>query len=282
MLISASLSFPLYFLHSQAYERPQRHSTLQYDPGHSQAFTSDTLKPKHQQKSSSQSHTDWSSNSDSGPATQNCFISPESGRDTASTSKTPALEPVASFAKAQSKKGSTGGTWSQLSSSSKDLLLGSVAPSPSSHSSPGTPSNSTECNGLQPLGEQDGGSAKELPEPPTVSSKKKSSKKEMISQTVPNSDLDWIKSTQKAFETTEGKRETYPADNARQASPTRQSITSISNPENDSSHVRITIPIRHNPETMKRAQLGSKEDRIKVFEKSLKHKLDRTLFKILL
>lgn len=35
---------------TQAYERPQKHSTLQYDPGHSQGFTSDTLKPKHQQK----------------------------------------------------------------------------------------------------------------------------------------------------------------------------------------------------------------------------------------
>lgn len=135
---------------------------------------------------------DWSSNSDSGPATQNCIISPESGRDTTSTSKIPALEPVTSFTKTQSKKGSTGSTWSQLSSSSKDLLLGSVVPSPGSHSSPATPSNSAECNGLQPLGDQEGGGTKDLPEPPTISSKKKSSKKDLISQTIPNSDLDWV------------------------------------------------------------------------------------------
>ncbi|ERE81997.1 SET-binding protein [Cricetulus griseus] len=227
-----------------AYERPQKHSALHYDSGLSQGFTSDTLKPKHQQKSSSQNHMDWSTSPDSGPATQNCFISPESGRDTASTSKIPALEPVASFAKAQSKKGNTGSTWSQLSSGGKDLLLGSVVSSPSNHSSPAPTNNSAECNGLQPLGDQDGGGSKEIPEPPTVGSKKKSSKKDVISQTIPNSDLDWVKSAQKAFGNTEGKGEGYSADNAQEASPSRQSISSISNPENDSSHVRITIPIK--------------------------------------
>ncbi|XP_035313305.1 SET-binding protein isoform X1, partial [Cricetulus griseus] len=229
---------------TQAYERPQKHSALHYDSGLSQGFTSDTLKPKHQQKSSSQNHMDWSTSPDSGPATQNCFISPESGRDTASTSKIPALEPVASFAKAQSKKGNTGSTWSQLSSGGKDLLLGSVVSSPSNHSSPAPTNNSAECNGLQPLGDQDGGGSKEIPEPPTVGSKKKSSKKDVISQTIPNSDLDWVKSAQKAFGNTEGKGEGYSADNAQEASPSRQSISSISNPENDSSHVRITIPIK--------------------------------------
>nr|XP_025852691.1 SET-binding protein [Vulpes vulpes] len=228
----------------QAYERPQKHSNLHYDPGLPQDVTSDTLKPKHQQKSSSQNHMDWSTNSDSGPATQNCFISPESGRETASTSKIPALEPMASFAKAQGKKGSAGSTWSQLSNSSKDLLLGGVVPSPGSHSSPAAPSSSAECNGLQPLVDQDGGVAKEPPEPPTLGSKKKSSKKDVISQTISNPDLDWVKNAQKAFDNTEGKREGYPTDNAQEASPARQGVSSISNPENDSSHVRITIPIK--------------------------------------
>ncbi|CAH7086567.1 Setbp1 [Phodopus roborovskii] len=235
---------PCLLLFLGAYERPQKHSTLHYDPGLSQGFTGDTLKPKHQQKSSSQNHMDWSTSSDSGPASQNCFTSPESGRDPASTSKIPALEPVASFAKAQSKKGNTGSAWSQLSSSGKDLLLGNVVQSPSNHNSPAPTSSSAECNGLQPLGEQDGGGTKELPEPPTVSSKKKSSKKDVISQTIPNSDLDWVKSAQKAFENAEGKREGHSADNAQETSPRRQSISSVSNPENDSSHVRITIPIK--------------------------------------
>ncbi|XP_064336377.1 SET-binding protein isoform X2 [Camelus dromedarius] len=228
----------------QAYERPQKHSALHYDPGLPQDFTGDTLKPKHQQKSSSQNHMDWSASSDNGPATQNCFISPESGRETANTSKTPALEPMASFAKAQGKKGSAGSTWSQLSSSSKDLLLGGVVPSPSSHSSPAPPSSSAECSGLQPLVEQDGGGAKEPLEPPAIGSKKKSSKKDVISQTIPNSDLDWVKNAQKAFDSTEGRREGYSADNAQEASPARQNVSSVSNPDSDSSHVRITIPIK--------------------------------------
>uniref|UniRef100_A0A2K6KUA7 SET binding protein 1 n=1 Tax=Rhinopithecus bieti TaxID=61621 RepID=A0A2K6KUA7_RHIBE len=228
----------------QAYERPQKHSTLHYDTGLPQDFTGDTLKPKHQQKSSSQNHMDWSTNSDSGPVTQNCFISPESGRETASTSKIPALEPVASFAKAQGKKGSAGNTWSQLSNNNKDLLLGGVVPSPSSHSSPAPPSSSAECSGLQPLVDQDGGGTKEPPEPPTVGSKKKSSKKDVISQTLPNPDLDWVKNAQKAFDNTEGKREGYSTDSVQEASPARQNVSSASNPENDSSHVRITIPIK--------------------------------------
>lgn len=228
----------------QAYERPQKHPTLHYDPGLSQDFTSDTLKPKHQQKSSSQNHVDWSTNSDSGPSSQNCFISPESGRETASTSKIPALEPVASFAKAQGKKSSAGSTWSQLSNNSKDLLLGSVVPSPSNRSSPAPASSSSECNGLQSLGDQEGGGTKEPSEPPTTGSKKKSSKKDVISQTIPNSDLDWVKSAQKAFENTEGKREGYSADNAQEISPAKQNVSSVGNLETDSSHVRITIPIK--------------------------------------
>ncbi|XP_005373223.1 PREDICTED: SET-binding protein [Chinchilla lanigera] len=229
----------------QAYERPQKHPTLHYDPGLPQDFTSDTLKPKHQQKSSSQNHMDWSTSSDSGPSTQNCFSSPESGQETASTSKIPALEPMASFAKAQGKKGSAGSTWSQLSNNSKDLLLGAVVPSPSNRSSPAPPSSSCECSGLQTLVDQEGGGTKEPPEPPTTTgSKKKSSKKDVISQTVPNPDLDWVKSAQKAFENTEGKREGYSADNAQEASPAKQNVSSVSNLETDSSHVRITIPIK--------------------------------------
>ncbi|XP_023569338.1 SET-binding protein [Octodon degus] len=229
----------------QAYERPQKHPTLHYDPGLPQDFTSDTLKPKHQQKSSSQNHMDWSTNSESGPSTQNCFISPESGQETASTSKIPALEPIASFAKAQGKKSSAGSTWSQLSNNSKDLLLGAVVPSPSNRSSPVPPSSSCECNGLQTLGDHEGGGMKEPPEPPTtISSKKKSSKKDVISQTIPNPDLDWVKNAQKAFENTEGKREGYCADNVQETSPTKQNVSSVSNLETDSSHVRITIPIK--------------------------------------
>uniref|UniRef100_A0A8C5K4R3 SET binding protein 1 n=1 Tax=Jaculus jaculus TaxID=51337 RepID=A0A8C5K4R3_JACJA len=228
----------------QAYERPQKHSTLHFDPSLPQGFTSDTLKPKHQQKSSSQNHVDWSTTSESGPTTQNCFISPESGRDTTNTSKIPALEPVASFAKAQSKKGSSGSPWSQLSNSSKDLLLGGVVPSPSNHSSPAPPSSSAECNGIQPLGDQEGSSSKEPPEPPTTGSKKKSSKKDVISQTIPNPDLEWVKSAQKAFDNPEGSREGYSAESVQEASPARQSVNPVSNPESDSSHVRITIPIK--------------------------------------
>ncbi|XP_036602000.1 SET-binding protein [Trichosurus vulpecula] len=234
---------------SSVYERPQKHSALHYDPSLQQDFTGDTLKPKHQQKSSSQSHIDWSASSDNGPTTQNCFIGTETSRETPGTTKIPTLEPVASFAKSQGKKGSVNSTWSQLSSGSKDLLLGNVVPAPSNISPPAQTNSSAECNGLPPLVEQDGGGSMEPPDPPTGSSKKKSSKKDLINQTIQNSDLDWVKNAQKAFETkthdnSEGKKEIYSTENIQEVSPARQNVSSIGNPENDMSHVRITIPIK--------------------------------------
>ncbi|KAK2516987.1 Setbp1 [Columba guinea] len=233
----------------KVYDRPQKHSALHYDPGLQQDFTGDTLKSKHQQKSSNQHHLDWSASSDTGSASQSCFINTEASREAVSATKVSAPEPGVSFSKSQAKKSCASSTWGQLSASSKELAICSSVPSPNSISIAAQPSSTSECNGLLPLGDQEGGVQLEAPDQPTGSTKKKSSKKDLMSQTIQTTDIEWVKSAQKAFDSKthdsmEGKKESYSIDSMLDISPLKQNSTSASSCESDTSHVRITIPIK--------------------------------------
>ncbi|KAJ7409378.1 SET-binding protein [Pitangus sulphuratus] len=228
---------------------PQKHSALHYDPGLQQDFTSDTLKSKHQQKSSNQHHLDWSASPDTGSASQSCFINTEPGREAVSATKVSALEPGVPFSKSQAKKSCSSSTWGQLSVSSKELGICSAVPSPSGISVAAQPSSASDCSGLLPLGDPEGGVQLEAPDQPAGSTKKKSNKKDLISQTVQTTDMEWVKSAQKAFDSKshdsmEGKKESYSMDSVLDTSPSKQNPISASSCESDTSHVRITIPIK--------------------------------------
>ncbi|KAH1168815.1 SET-binding protein isoform X1 [Mauremys mutica] len=233
----------------KVYDRPPKHSALHYDPGLQQDFTSDTLKSKHQQKSSNQHHLDWSASSDTGSASQSCFLNTESSREAASATKASAQEPVVSFSKPQTKKSGAGSTWSQLSTNNKELAVCSAVPSPNNITAASQPSNPSECNGLSPLVDKERGGQMEIPDQPTGNTKKKSSKKDLISHTIQNTDVEWVKNAQKAFESKthdsmERKKESYSTDKMLEASPSRQNPSSANGSESDTSHVRITIPIK--------------------------------------
>uniref|UniRef100_A0A8V0Y866 SET binding protein 1 n=1 Tax=Gallus gallus TaxID=9031 RepID=A0A8V0Y866_CHICK len=234
---------------NKVYDRPQKHSTLHYDPGLQQDFTGDTLKSKHQQKSSNQHHLDWSASSNTGSTSQSCFINTEPNREAVSATKVTPPEPGVSFSKSQAKKSCASSTWGQLSVSSKELAICSAVPSPNNIGVAAQPSSASECNGLLPIGDQDGGVQLEAPDQSAGSTKKKSSKKDLICQTIQTADIEWVKSTQKAFDSKchdsmEGKKESYSMDSVLDASPSKQNPASASTCENDTSHVRITIPIK--------------------------------------
>ncbi|XP_062984366.1 SET-binding protein [Elgaria multicarinata webbii] len=230
----------------KVYERLQKHSAVHYDPGLQQDFTSDTLKSRHQQKSNNQHHLDWSMSSESGSASQTCFIAPEPNREVTSSTKILALEPTVSFSKSQAKKSNASNTWGQLpSANNKDHAICSAVSGSNSLGVTSQPNNLSDCNGFSPLVSQEGGGQMEALDQPTGSTKKKSSKKDLINQSIQNADIEWVKSAQKSFEAKphdnmEGKKESH----ATKLSPPRQSPNSASSSENDASHVRITIPIK--------------------------------------
>ncbi|XP_039399748.1 SET-binding protein isoform X2 [Mauremys reevesii] len=246
LCVSSSHSYEAF---QMVYDRPPKHSALHYDPGLQQDFTSDTLKSKHQQKSSNQHHLDWSASSDTGSASQSCFLNTESSREAASGTKASAQEPVVSFSKPQTKKSGAGSTWSQLSTNNKELAVCSAVPSPNNITAASQPSNPSECNGLSPLVDKERGGQMEIPDQPTGNTKKKSSKKDLINHTIQNTDVEWVKNAQKAFESKthdsmERKKESYSTDKMLEASPSRQNPSSANGSESDTSHVRITIPIK--------------------------------------
>ncbi|XP_053151499.1 SET-binding protein [Hemicordylus capensis] len=231
----------------KVYDRLQKHSAVHYDPDLQQdTFTSDTLKSRHQQKSNNQHHLDWSTSSESGSVSQACFVDPEPMREATSSAKIPALEPTVSFSKSQAKKSNASNTWGQLSSSNnKDLAACSVAPGSNALGVISQPNNPSDCNGFSPRVSQEGGGQMEAPDPPTGNTKKKSSKKDLINQTIQNADIEWVKNVQKSFEakthdSMEGKKES----NTSKPSPSKQSPNSACSSENDASHMRITIPIK--------------------------------------
>ncbi|NWZ30868.1 SETBP protein, partial [Asarcornis scutulata] len=232
----------------QVYDRPQKHSALHYDPGLQQDFTGDTLKSKQHQKSSNQHHLDWLASSDTVSTSQSCFINTEPSLEAVSSTKVTTPEPGVSFSKSQAKKSCASSTWGQLSASSKELAICSAVPSPNNISVSAQPSSASECNGLLPLGNQEGGVQLEAPDQPAGSTKK-SSKKDLISQTIQTADTEWVKSAQKAFDnkshdSMEGKKESYSMDTVLDASPSMQNPTSASSCESDTSHVQIAIPIK--------------------------------------
>ncbi|NWI25426.1 SETBP protein, partial [Sula dactylatra] len=232
----------------QVYDKPQKHSALHYDLGLQQDFTGDTLKSKHQQKSSNQHHLDWSASSNTGSTSQSCFINTEPSREAVSATKVPAPEPGVSFSKSQAKKSCASSTWGQLSANSKELAICSAVPSPNNISAAAQPSSASEYNGLLPLGDQEGGVQLEAPDQPTGSTKK-SSKKDLTSQTIQTTDIEWVKSAQKAFDSKshdsmEGKKESYSMDSVLDTSPSKQNPTSASSCESDTNHVRIAIAIK--------------------------------------
>ncbi|XP_077202816.1 SET-binding protein [Paroedura picta] len=230
----------------KVYDRLQKHAAAHYDPEHQQDFTSDTLKSRHQQKSNNQHHLDWSASSESGTAPQACFLDPEPNREASSSAKIPASETTVSFGKSQSKKSNASNTWGQLATSNnKDHTVCSAVPGSSALGVTSQSNNPSDCNGFLPLLSQEGGGHMESSDLPTGSTKKKSSKKDSVNQTVQHADLEWLKNTQKSFEakthdSMEGKRES----SATKPSPARQSANSANGPESDSSRVRITIPIK--------------------------------------
>nr|XP_020668765.1 SET-binding protein isoform X2 [Pogona vitticeps] len=230
----------------KVYDRLPKHSAVHYDPGLQQDFTSDTLKPRQQQKSNSQHHLDWSMSSESGPASPACFIAPEPNREAASSTKISVSEPAVSFSKSQAKKSNTSNTWGQLSSSNnKDLAVCNATSGSNPLGVTSQPNSLSDCNGFLPLGSQEGGGQMEALDQPMGSTKKKSSKKDIINQTLQNTDIEWVKNVQKSFEakthdSIEGKNEP----SVSKLSPTRQNPNPANGSENDTSRVRITIPIK--------------------------------------
>ncbi|KAM9510249.1 SET-binding protein-like isoform 2-T9 [Guaruba guarouba] len=230
----------------QVYDRPQKYSALHYELGLQKNFTSDILKSKHQQISSNQHHLDWSVSSNSGSSSQS-FFNTEPSQEAVSAIKVSTSESGVSFSKSQTKKSCTSSTWGKLSASSKELAICNAVPSPDNISMAAQPSSSSECNWLLPLNDQEGGVQLEVSDQPTGSTK--SSKKDLISQTIQTADNKWVNSAQKAFDSKshdsmEGKKESYLMDRVLDTSPSKQNPTSASSCESDTSHVRITIPIK--------------------------------------
>uniref|UniRef100_A0A8C3V3Q7 SET-binding protein n=1 Tax=Catharus ustulatus TaxID=91951 RepID=A0A8C3V3Q7_CATUS len=233
----------------KVYDRPQKHSALHYDPGLQQDFTSDTLKSKHQMKCGNQDHLDWSASSDNGSTSQSCFVNTEPSREAVSAIKVSTLEPGVSFSKFQAKKSCVSYTWRQLSAGSKEFAICSAVPSPNSISGAAQLNSASECNGLLPLGDQEGGVQLEAPNQPTKSTKKKSCKNNLLSQAIQTKNIKCIKSAQKAFDSTshdsmEGKKVSYSMDSVLDTLPLIQNPISASSCESDISHIQITIPIK--------------------------------------
>nr|XP_033791180.1 SET-binding protein isoform X2 [Geotrypetes seraphini] len=223
---------------SKVHDRPQKHSSLHYDPDLQKDFTGETLKPKHQQKNN-QHHLDWSVSSET-------LSTAQTNQETATGIKNPTSELSSSFAKSQTKKSGGGNAWGQLHNNTKELAPCGSLSSPNIITVTTEHSNQLECNGHSARGDREG--QKHLPEPPVGNMRRKSSKKD-LNQTILNSDLEWIKTAQRVLETIahdnmEGKRELYSADRALQTLTTRQNVSSVNSSESDSSHVRITIPIK--------------------------------------
>ncbi|KAM3845126.1 SET-binding protein [Vipera latastei] len=220
----------------KGYDRLQKHSVVHYDPELPQDFTSDTLKSRHQQRNSNQHHHEWSLTSEPGVTSQACFLPPEPSREVTNSPKVSGSEAGLSFSKSQVKKANSSSAWAQLTGGS------SLSPGSNPLSVTSQASNLVDCSGF--LSPEAGGQVDPLDQTST-SSKKKSSKKDLTHQTIPNTDLEWMKNTPKSLEAqpnnnVDGKKE---SGTNKPPSP-RQSPSSANLSENDTSHVRITIPIK--------------------------------------
>ncbi|KAM4809308.1 SET-binding protein [Rhinophrynus dorsalis] len=229
----------------KVHEKFPKHTPLHYDPAIPPDLTSDTLKPKHQQKSN-QPHLDWLPSSDKGAKAQTCFVDAESSKEASNATKSPNTEMAAPFLKSQSKKSNVGSTRSQLSNA-KETSASSAVSSPNNTCIVSSSNSSIDCNGLSPKEDQKSGLV-ESQEQSTGNAKKKGGKKE-LNQTIQVTDLEWVKNNPKALDpknpdTTENKKDGNPADDKLPASQQRQEISSVNTSENDPNHVRITFPIK--------------------------------------
>ncbi|KAM3939742.1 SET-binding protein [Leptodactylus fuscus] len=225
----------------KVHEKFQKHSGLHYNSSVPPDITSNTLKPKHQQKSN-QNHLDWSPKSDSGPSAQSGFLNAETGKkDPSNVTKSPNPETASQFVKTQSKKSSMGSSWSQ-NSASKEITSSSASSPNGGSSNAQSASNNNESQELSKSEDQKGGSS-EPPEQPFGNTKKKSGKKES-SQTIQVAETDRAKSSPKALEpkshdTVENKK-----DNENSPASQQQELTSGTNSEGDSSHM---LPMKSTP-----------------------------------
>ncbi|XP_069819350.1 SET-binding protein [Dendropsophus ebraccatus] len=179
----------------KVHERFQKHSGLHYNSSVPPDITSNTLKPKHQQKSN-QNHSDWSPKSDSGPLAQSGFLNAEAGKkDSPNVTKSPNPEVASSFLK--SKKSSMGSSWSQNSASTEGKTSSSAS-SPKGGSSNVISASNNEGNELSKLEDHKSG-ASEPAEQPFGNTKKKPGKKES-SQTLQVAETERAKSSPKALE----------------------------------------------------------------------------------
>ncbi|KAM5191339.1 SET-binding protein [Mantella aurantiaca] len=225
----------------KVHEKLQKHSGLHYKSGVPPDITSDTLKPKHQQKSN-QHHLDWLPSSDPGASAQSSFLDAETGKEAPNATKSPRPEMASPFLKSQSKKTNVGSPWSQISNS-KDNSASSVVPSPNSNSMLSVANVSEPSNGLSALDDQKGGDSKEQP---LCTAKKKGGKKEQsqAAQVEHERGKNNPKvSDHKSHETVEGKKDTDGSAAAQQ----RQDTTPSNSGESDSSHVKITLPVNSTP-----------------------------------
>ncbi|KAL7985739.1 hypothetical protein Chor_013671 [Crotalus horridus] len=181
--------------------------------------------------------------SEPGATSQACFLPPEPNREVTNSPKVSGSEAGLSFSKSQVKKANSSSAWAQLTgSSNKDLSPCTGTPGSNTLGVASQAGNLVDCSGF--LSPEAGGQVDPLDQTST-SSKKKSSKKDLSHQTVPNMELEWMKNAPKSLEAqpnnhVDGKKES----SANKLPSPRQSPDSANLSENDSSHVRITIPIK--------------------------------------
>ncbi|KAM9331044.1 SET-binding protein [Gastrophryne carolinensis] len=217
----------------KVHEKLPKHSG-HYNAGVPPNITSDTLKPKHQQKGN-QHHLDWLPNSDAGASTPSNFVDAETGKEASNSTKSPNPEMAAPFLKSQSKKSNAGSPWRQVSSSKESSI---------SVSSPSNNSNSEVKNGLSSSEDQKGG-VSETQEQPSGNAKKRCGKKEST-QALQVAEPERGRNNLKALDNknndiADGKKNETSAS----AQP-RQETASVNSIENDSSHV-MRSPIKSAP-----------------------------------
>ncbi|XP_075042376.1 SET-binding protein [Mixophyes fleayi] len=224
----------------KVHEKLQKHSGLHYDSSVPPDITSDSLKPKHQQKTN-QHHLDWLPSSDSGPTTQSGFLNAETGKEAPNVTKSPNPAMTSPFLKSQSKKSNAGSPWSHISTS-KEGPSCSLVSSPSNVLSA---SNNAESNGPSPLEDQKA-AATESPEQPFGNAKKKSGKKE-LSQTVQVAEPERAKHNPKALDPKSHDTGEAKKDNENLSATQQQDVASVNLFEIDSSHANVTIPLKSTP-----------------------------------
>ncbi|XP_068108204.1 SET-binding protein [Hyperolius riggenbachi] len=229
----------------KVHERFQKHSGQQYDSGTHPDITSDTLKPKHQQKSN-QHHLDWLPSSDPGASAQSSFPNAETGKEAPNVTKSPKPEMASPFLKSQSKRSNGGSPWSQISNA-KDGSTSPAVLTPNNNSVSAASNNSESSSGPLTIEDQKGG-VPESKELPSINAKRKYGRKE-IPQPVQVAEHERGKNNSKSadhksHESVDGKKETV---NSAATQQQQQSVASVNSGESESSHVRLSLPNKSTP-----------------------------------